>query len=147
MRRDVLATNPALMAATVLEAPHCIAAELLGANQQPLTSYFSQMQSCARFTIIQPIDSRVQVLMQLTCWQRRNMMRVAESRSRRVSGLLQLLHSTYLQQHRNTPNESHHHKWACEVTLQHLCWLPWEQTGILPVGSSFEHFGRAHRAS
>ena len=31
-----------------------------------------------------------------TCWQRRNMMRVEVSLSSRVSGLLQLLHSTYL---------------------------------------------------
>lgn len=51
--REVLATKPALMVATVRDAPHC--------------------------------------------WHRRNMMRVALSLSNRVSGLLQLLHSTYLQ--------------------------------------------------
>ena len=51
--REVLATKPALMVATVRDAPHC--------------------------------------------WHRKNMMRVALSLSNRVSGLLQLLHSTYLQ--------------------------------------------------
>ena len=54
---------------------------------------------------------------QLTCWQRRNMIRVAESRSRSVSGLLQLLHSTYLQ-HRYTSTESHHQNLAYNVILQ-----------------------------
>ena len=53
--REVLATKPALMVATVRDAPHC--------------------------------------------WHRKNMMRVALSLSNRVSGLLQLLHSTYLQAH------------------------------------------------
>lgn len=50
--RVVRATNPALMGATVRDAPHC--------------------------------------------WQRKNMMRVELSLSSSVSGLLQLLHSTYL---------------------------------------------------
>lgn len=53
----------------------------------------------------------------LTCWQRRNMMRVAESRSSRVSGLLQLLHSTYLQ-HSTPSSESHNQSELHRVTLQ-----------------------------
>lgn len=53
LRLDVLATKPALIGATVRDAPHC--------------------------------------------WQRRNMMRVLLSLSSNVSGLLQLLHRTYLQ--------------------------------------------------
>ncbi len=75
--REVLATKPALMVATVRDAPHC--------------------------------------------WHRRNMMRVALSLSNRVSGLLQLLHSTYLQAFMIA--EAHQLSWSWTAEARVCRWV------------------------
>ena len=118
MRRDVLATNPALMAATVLEAPHCIAAGCHEIRHKPLTGLLlSHMHKCASTPSYRQIPHvQKHFLFVLTCWQRRNMIRVAESRSSSVSGLLQLLHSTYLQ-HGSPSSESYNQSQSHRVDL------------------------------
>ena len=78
----------------------------VGANHHSLTGRLSHMQIQVPIPPHTHKNNLPQSSCQLTCWQRRNMMRVAESRSRSVSGLLQLLHSTYLQ-HRSATTEYH----------------------------------------
>ena len=92
MRRDVRATNPALMGATVLEAPHC---RQHLQSHQALSMGPSCKLKCLHWSVCHN-SGNIYCEGKSTCWQRRNIMRVAESRSSKVSGLLQLLHSTYL---------------------------------------------------